>query len=121
MLDAYLDEALAAYRAAIAKNPRLPGLHFLIGNIEWKKRDFEAAKPEMEAELLLNPHHALANLRFGQIMLAMDRPGPAADYLRDAVRADDSSIEAHRALGKLAGNWATTQMGTAQEREIFVR
>ncbi|MGI8988297.1 MAG: tetratricopeptide repeat protein [Bryobacteraceae bacterium] len=94
-----LDDALLAYRAALLKNPRLPGVHFLIGNILWKERDFEAAKPEMEAELRLNPNHALANLRLGQILLAMDRPGPAADRLRDAVRADDS-IEAHRALGK---------------------
>ena len=95
-----LEGALSAYRAALSRKPRLPGLHFLIGNIQWRERDFDAAKTEMEAELLLNPRHALANLRLGQILLAMGQPGPASDHLRDALRADDSSIEAHRELGK---------------------
>lgn len=95
-----LDEALAAYRAALSKSPRLPGVHFLIGNIQWKQRDLEAAKPEMEAELRSNPDHALANLRLGQILLAMNQPEAAAPHLRLSVRADDSSVEAHRALGK---------------------
>ena len=92
--------ALSAYRAAMARSPRLPGVHFLIGNILWKQRDFEAAQPEMEAELRGNPHHALANLRLGQILLAMDQPGAAAEHLREAVGADNASIEAHQALGK---------------------
>ena len=96
----HLDEALSAYRAALSKSPRLPGVHFLIGNILWKQRDFEAAKPEMEAELHWNPDHALANLRLGQILLAMNQPGAAADHLRQAVSSDDSSLAAHRELGK---------------------
>src|SRR5258708_39900741 len=32
-----LEEALTAYRAALSRNPRLPGLHFLIGNIQWRE------------------------------------------------------------------------------------
>lgn len=95
-----LEEAVAAYRAALSKNPRLAGLHFLIGNIQWRERDFEGAKAEMEAELHLDPQHPLANLRLGQILLAMNEPGPAADHLREALRADDSLIEAHRELGR---------------------
>lgn len=95
-----VQQALEAYRAALTVNPRAPGLHFLIGNIHWRQRDFEAAKREMEAELRLNPAHPFANLRLGQILLAMDQPSLATGHLLAAVRADGSSVEAHRELGK---------------------
>jgi tetratricopeptide (TPR) repeat protein len=95
-----LDGALAEYHAALSKDPRLPGLHFLAGNIRWKQRDLEAARPEMEAELQLNPNHALANLRLGQILLAMNEPDAAFDHLRKAISEDGSSLDAHRALGQ---------------------
>jgi tetratricopeptide (TPR) repeat protein len=94
-----LNDALNQYRAALRVNPALRGLHFLIGNVLWKKRDFEAARAELEAELRFNPNHALANLRLGQTLLNLDQPS-CVDYLRKAVAADDSSIEAHRALGQ---------------------
>jgi tetratricopeptide (TPR) repeat protein len=94
------EAALTAYKAALSKNPRQPGLHYLIGNIHWRDRDFDAAKAEMEAELRLNPQHFAANLRLGQILLAMNRPAPAADHLREALRADGASAEAHREMGK---------------------
>src|SRR6516164_4195939 len=61
-----LDEALAEYRMALKNHPEITGVHLLIGNVFWKKRDFEAARAELEAELRLNPNHALANLRLGQ-------------------------------------------------------
>jgi tetratricopeptide (TPR) repeat protein len=94
-----LNDALDQYRAALRANPNQRGLHFLIGNVLWKKRDFENARPELEAELRLNPNHALANLRLGQVLLTQDQPS-CLDYLRKAVAADDSSIEAHRSLGQ---------------------
>jgi tetratricopeptide (TPR) repeat protein len=94
-----LNDALAEYRAAMRVNPNLRGLHFLIGNALWKKREFEAARAELEAELRVNPNHALANLRLGQTLLSLDQPA-CVDYLLKAVAADDSSIEAHRALGQ---------------------
>ena len=95
----HLDEALAEYRAALRNHAGLPGVHFLIGNVFWRKRDFEAARPELEAELRLNPNHPLANLRLGQVLLSLNEPA-SVEYLRKAVAADDSSVEAHRELGK---------------------
>ena len=35
-----LDEALAEYRNALRNNATGPGVHFLIGNVLWKQRDF---------------------------------------------------------------------------------
>jgi len=97
-----LPEALAQYRLAAQANPALPGIHFLIGNLYWKQRDFDAAKPELEAELRLNPHHALANLRMGEISLVTDAetPNAAVSYLQKAVSDPHASLEAHRELGK---------------------
>ncbi len=94
-----LDTALKEYRTALQKNPAAPGFHFLAGNVLWKQRDFQAARPELEAELQLNPNHALANLRLGEVLLSLDDP-TAAQFLQKAVAADSSSVEAHQALGK---------------------
>lgn len=97
-----LPEALAQYRLAAQGDPALPGIHFLIGNLYWKQRDFGAAKPELEAELQLNPNHALANLRMGEISLVTDTdtPNAAVSYLRKAISDPHASLEAHRELGK---------------------
>lgn len=95
-------EALAEYRHALEKGPGTPGLHFLVGNLEWKLKNFNAAEAELLDELKLNPHHALANLRMGQIVLETERdqPSRAVAYLREATTDDKTLLEAHRELGK---------------------
>jgi tetratricopeptide (TPR) repeat protein len=50
-----LPEALSEYRSALSRSPDRPGLHYLVGNILWKLRDLDAAIPELEAELRINP------------------------------------------------------------------
>lgn len=97
-----IPEALTHYRIASQKDPALPGIHFLIGNLYWKQRDLNAAKPELEMELQLNPNHGLANLRIGEIFLVTnsDTPETALLYLRKAGSDPHASLEAHRELGK---------------------
>lgn len=97
-----LDEAVAEYRRAVDKGAQTPGLHFLLGNVEWKRRNLEAAQSELQKELELNPHHATANLRMGEIALTTERDEPtrAVDFLREAVAGAPASLEAHRELGK---------------------
>ncbi|MCU1273892.1 MAG: hypothetical protein JWO48_1323 [Bryobacterales bacterium] len=113
-----LPEALAEYRAALDKNSRAPGLHFLAGNILWKQRDFEAALAELESEVRINPDHSTANHRIGNIYIARDETARAIPYLEKAVRAEPALLEAHRDLGKayrLAG-----RMNEAIEQLTFV-
>lgn len=97
-----LEQALEEYRQASSKNPNAQGLHFLVGNVEWKLRNLEAAKADFAAELKVNPHHAMANLRMGQSLLDMERDNPAAaiPYLQEATSDAPNSLEAHRELGK---------------------
>jgi Flp pilus assembly protein TadD len=97
-----LDDALAEYRRALDRSPATPGLHFLIGNVNWKLRNFDAAQAELGEELKVNPHHATANLRMGQIVLTTQRDDPrrAVTFLEEAVAGAQSSLEAHRELGK---------------------
>jgi len=105
-----IPEALAQYKLAAQKDPALPGVHFLLGNLYWKQRDLNAAKPELEAELRLNPNHGLANLRMGEISLVTnaDAPEDGISYLRKAVSDPHATLEAHRELGKalrMAGHY----------------
>ncbi len=105
-----LEEAAAQYKIALDKAPDLPGIAFLIGNVRWKLRDFDAAKPMLEQELRLNPAHPLANLRMGQISLATnpDEPERAIVYLQKAVLDPHAALDARRELGKafrLAGRY----------------
>ena len=60
------------------------------------------AQASFAQELKLNPHHAAANLRMGEIALDANRDDPkkAVEYLREAVNDAPGSLEAHRALGK---------------------
>jgi Flp pilus assembly protein TadD len=97
-----LNEALAEYRKALEKGPTTPGLHFLAGNLEWKLKNLDAAEAELLDELKLDPHHAMANLRMGQIVLETqrDQPWRAVAYLTEATADEKSLLEAHRELGK---------------------
>ncbi len=106
-----LDDALAEYRQALDKTPAGAGLHFLIGNVEWKLKRFEDSQADFKDELKINPHHAMANLRMGQILIETQRDHPlqAVDYLQEASLNAKNSLEVHRQLGKalrLAGKYS---------------
>jgi len=116
-----LPEAQAQYRLALQKNSRAPGLHFLVGNILWKQRDFDAALLELQAELRLNPDHSMANHRIGNIYMLRDETGRAIPYLEKAVRGEPSFLAGRRDLGKayrLAGKLtdALRQLTFVEER-----
>jgi tetratricopeptide (TPR) repeat protein len=95
-----LKDALGEYQRAQARSSGLPGLHFLIGNVYWKLRDFDAAAPELSAELKLNANHAGASFRLGSILLARDEAERAVPFLEAAVRNDPDMLDARRELGK---------------------
>jgi tetratricopeptide (TPR) repeat protein len=95
-----LEQALKHYREAAALDPKRPGVHYRAGNIQWRMRDLDGASAELRAELASNPHHGLANLRLGQILLAGDEHLQAIPHLERAVTAMSGSTEARKELGK---------------------
>jgi tetratricopeptide (TPR) repeat protein len=97
-----LRDALNEYKLALQSDSKIPGMHFLAGNVERKLGDIQAAQTDLAEELRLNPHHAAANLRMGEISLELNRERPerAIAYLQEAVANNDASLEAHLELGK---------------------
>lgn len=99
-LQGRLDDALQRYKSAAAKDAQRGGIHFLIGNLLWRQRNLPAAEAELRNELERNPHHGMANLRLGEVLLATDRAQDAVVPLERAVAVMSTSSAAHRELGK---------------------
>ena len=105
-------EASEQYRAAAALNPDRPGIHYWLGNALWRLRRLEEAKTALERELRTTPHHAMANLRLGQVLIAMDDAPRAVPLLEFAARAMPGSVEARKDLGK--AYWQTGRTADAR-------
>jgi tetratricopeptide (TPR) repeat protein len=61
------DQAEAALRQALAKDPRLPEVHYLLGQIAVFRSRYDEGVSLMRAELVLNPAHAMALYWIGDI------------------------------------------------------
>ncbi|MGH9633055.1 MAG: tetratricopeptide repeat protein [Bryobacteraceae bacterium] len=116
-----LKEAIGEYRQALQKSPGAPGLHFLIGNAQWKLREYEAAKAELEAELKVNPHHTMANFRLGQTYLSLNDSERAIEYLQRAVENDGGHLEARRELGKALRQAGRNEEALEQLKTVAAR
>ena len=68
-----LDEAVGNYRMAASRETNRPGIHYRIGNVLWRKREFQGAFSELQKELAINPRHGMANLRFAQVLLQTEK------------------------------------------------
>src|SRR5439155_329813 len=80
-IEGKLPDALREYRGAIAAEPGRPGVHFEAGNILWRLDELDAAAEELRTELARTPHHGLANLRMGQILLSRNEDQQALAFL----------------------------------------
>ena len=107
------DEAIAAYRAAVEKDPEMSAAWCGIGLTEGAKiggRPCEAAYGPLKRCLELNSDHAGAHYALGDVLLNVREDLPRAEeHLRAAIRLDPN-FAAHRSLaavlekrGDLAG------------------
>ncbi len=98
-------EAVAQYRAAIAKNPKAVGLHFEAGRAllmsSHSPEALKEAQQEFEEELALNPTDAVAEFEIAQILQTQQRGDEALPHLERAVQLNDRFPEALIALAKL--------------------
>lgn len=100
-LQGRIEDAIAEYRKAIAKNPTAIHLHYRLGRALALESKYDEALAEFEAELKLNPSDALAEYQVAQILQVQQRQEEAAKRFERAVALKPDFVEAMVALAKL--------------------
>lgn len=88
-------------RKALAKDPKLPLAHFLVGEIYLFKADPPRAIEEFEAELKVNPAHAPTYVRLADAYVRASRFDDAERVLSRAIYLDSTSSAAYMLLGRV--------------------
>jgi len=106
--------AIAQYRQALEIDPRLPGLHFELGQAILSRSTEEPARREAEKEFLQtladDPADANCQYMLGEIAWLRAKPSEALEHYAEAVRLGPDFVDAHIAMGK-----ALTSLGRPQE------
>jgi tetratricopeptide (TPR) repeat protein len=93
-------EAIQEYRAALAKRPEAPGIHYAIGIAFWAQNQLEEARTEFLAALKENTENAMTNLYLGDIAVKQHQFDQALPYLQKAEAGQPRMAEIHLLLGK---------------------
>ncbi len=92
--------ALPLLHHALARNPRLPFAHYLLGIILQRRHRYRMARRELIADLGLEPGLAYAYEHLGQIALERGQPAAAIARFRQALRAMPGLAGARFGLGE---------------------
>jgi tetratricopeptide (TPR) repeat protein len=93
--------AIEEYRNVLKRKPGLQNIHFAIGSLYWKQQRFEEARPELEAELRINPNHPQALYELGDLLAFHGEAQIAEKYFLQALKLEPGMVEAHFALEKI--------------------
>ena len=93
-------KAITAYRQALSTQPRLEDAHRMLGDLYWRRQQWEDARKEYELELRATPLSDMANLRMGQYWLAKADIARGIPYLEFALKLNKDLPEANRDLGE---------------------
>src|SRR5579864_3418528 len=98
------DAAEKEYKAILAQNPQLPGIHFLLGRLLLSKPDAgpaagEEAKKEFQAELKLDPSNAGAEYVLGEMARQDSQWDDAIQHFSRATKLDSGFGDAFLGLG----------------------
>jgi tetratricopeptide (TPR) repeat protein len=92
--------AIQQFRAAVKANDKEPNVHFSLGYLLWKLKQYREAAHEFEAELANVPNHVQALAYLGDAEMRLQDP-QAAPHLLEAVRIEPGMKLAHLDLGIL--------------------
>ena len=97
-------EAEAEYRQVLARDPRLPGIHYRIGrlllsNPEAASRKGDARR-EFEEELKIDPHNAGAEYVLGELARQDGQDQAAIEHFGRAAKLDAGFADAFIGLGR---------------------
>ncbi len=98
--DSRYEDAIREYRAALAKRPNAPGLHYAIAVMYWGLFQIDAAEKEFLEARKEDPNNPLTNLYLGEIAVRQQRFQEAIGYLKISEAADPKMAWVHLLLGR---------------------
>ena len=101
----HADRALKEFRAALQQNPRIPGLHFRIGQILLTQDTAETTQDalnEFQKELGVDPRSAAAENAIGDIYRARPDTDEAIRHYRRSMQLDPDFAQAHIGLAQVS-------------------
>jgi tetratricopeptide (TPR) repeat protein len=98
-------EAAEEYRAVLAKDPQMPGIHYRLGRLLLSQPNppptvKDDARREFEEELKIDPSNAGANFVLGELARQAENWQQAIEYFLKATKLDASFADAYLGLGR---------------------
>jgi len=114
------DKAIELYKRAIALNPQLASLHYLVADTILKTSNADTARAEkyLRRATVLDPTLASAYLTLGKIYVRTNRDSEAASLFERAVSLQPELVEAHYRLSRVLVKLKRTDEAN-RELEIF--
>ena len=99
------NDAAQEYRAVLAKEPEMPGIHYRIGRLLLSQPDAppsskDAAKTEFEEELKIDPNNAGAEFVLGELARQAEQWPNAIAHFSRATQLDAGFADAYIGLGR---------------------
>ena len=94
-------EAIAEFEAAAKVAPQEPNVHFGLGYLHWRLRQYDEAKTEFERELATDPNHAQALAYLGDVEMKRNHNEHALELLKKAIRLRNDIRIAYLDMGAI--------------------
>jgi tetratricopeptide (TPR) repeat protein len=114
-----LDEAIALYRAALARDPRDALTYSNLGTALKAKGQLDEAVAQYRRALDLAPNDADSHYNLANALLAQGKPADAVDQFRDALRIEPGLADAHLNLGNALSALGRTEEAADHYRQAL--
>jgi len=94
------DEAIAAFKEILHKNPDFPGIHLALGQLYWRRKDLESSRLELKLALAEDPKSPLANYYLADIFVTDKDYLSAIPHLEVTLSTYPELTRAYWLLGK---------------------
>jgi tetratricopeptide (TPR) repeat protein len=96
-----IGEALEDFRASVRIAPDRPAGHRNLAMALWQTADLEASAVEYETLLAIDAHDPEDHVRYARVLMGLHAADRAEQQVRQALRLDPNSAEAHYLMGRL--------------------
>jgi Tfp pilus assembly protein PilF len=114
------DEATEMFAAYVARRPKNPWGHYMLGLSAWKAGQLPRARESFERAIELDPSHVKSQLNLTRVLLDLNEPEEAAERVRVALELDSTSAETHRLMGRVQTALGETDSAIESYRAALV-